>query len=113
MIHHFNSPYNFADGQILSYHAEGDSLLVQFRFWNSKIGLLSFVGFAGSTDYDALNSEISSAGIISNSEFIESIIARQYEQRPLNTELNHYCFYALDGYPVLNIIAKGCTFREI
>lgn len=109
MVHITDCSIGFADGQIDSYYAHDDVLVVVVEFWNAKRASISFQEPVVMHDNGAIGMTLSSAKEIGDSPLIADVLGRLYDNPPGECALVHYQFLGVDGNPVLEVVAKSCS----
>ena len=105
-------PYGFEDGFVVSYNAAENRLNVIYEFWNERRGVLTFDGFRALNDNFAIGTTIGSAKQLQTSQLIKTVIGREYEKPPEQTDLNCYILLDADDNIALEIVASSCRFAE-
>lgn len=102
-------PFGFEDGQVIGYRAAPSSLILEYQFWNDKTGNLIFDGFVGLRDHCAIGVAVANAIEKSASDFVD-VLSRRLNEGPGRLDCRCFQFLDLDDQPMLEIVAKSCTF---
>ena len=108
-----NCPFGFEDGHIKGYEAAFECLHVTVEFWNEKQGALTFLQPLAVRDNASIGVTLGSVKQNHSSELIMEVVAHQYGKPPETIDLSHYQFLDLDDFPILEIVAKSCSFLAL
>jgi len=103
-------PFGFEDGEVQSYAATCGRLILKYKFWNECIGTFIFSNFVSLCDYGSLGVIVSQVRLESDSQLLNTVKCRMYEQPPEITPLKQYEFLDVDENTMIAIIAEACSF---